>query len=107
MGVLRVVWISKSGLGILIRALEVPFLVPPKTAKMGRFGGTKNGTSGATAVRDHILFQNLSLGVFLHFRAPEVPFLVPPKLLKCPVQSRALIMNVYGLKRILQIFFTI
>ena len=33
MGVLGVVWISKSGLGILIRALEVPFLIPPKRQK--------------------------------------------------------------------------
>ena len=40
----------KSGLGILIRAPEVPYLVPPKPPKRGhfsRFGGTKNGTSGA------------------------------------------------------------
>ena len=40
----------KSGLRILIRAPEVPFLVPPKTPKMGvfgYFGGTENGTSGA------------------------------------------------------------
>ena len=53
MGVLGVVWISKSGLGILIQAPEVPFVVPskrPKTAKTAhfcRFEGTKNGTSGA------------------------------------------------------------
>ena len=53
MGVLGVVWISKSGLGILIRASEVPFFVPSKRqnwavlAVLGRFEGTKNGTSGA------------------------------------------------------------
>ena len=33
MGILGVVWVSKSGLGILIRAPEVPFLVPPKRPK--------------------------------------------------------------------------
>ena len=33
MGVLGVVWISKSGLGISFRAPEVPFLVPLKRQK--------------------------------------------------------------------------
>ena len=33
LGVLGAVWISKSGLGILIRAPEVPFFCTPKTAK--------------------------------------------------------------------------
>ena len=37
MGVLGVVWISKCGLGILIRAPEVPFLVPPKRQKWAAF----------------------------------------------------------------------
>ena len=47
------VWISKSGLGILIQAPKVPFFVPSKRRKwavlavLGRFGGSKNGTSGA------------------------------------------------------------
>ena len=46
----RGVFVSKSGLRILIRAPEMPFSVPPKTPKMGvfgYFGGTKNGTWGA------------------------------------------------------------
>ena len=50
MRVLGGVFVLKSGLRILIRAPEVPFLVPPKTPKMGvfgYFGGTENGTSGA------------------------------------------------------------
>ena len=50
MGVLGGVFVLKSGLRILIRAPQVPFLVPPKTPKMGvfgYFGGTENGTSGA------------------------------------------------------------
>ena len=50
MGVLRRVFVSKSGLRILIWAPQVPFSVPPKTPKMGvfgYFGGTENGTSGA------------------------------------------------------------
>ena len=50
MGVLGGVFVLKSGLRILIRTPEVPFLVPPKTPKMGvfgYFGGTKNGTWGA------------------------------------------------------------
>ena len=49
MGVLRGVFALKSGLRILIRAPEVPFLVPPKTPKMTHFWryGTKNGTLGA------------------------------------------------------------
>ena len=50
MGVLGGVFVLKSGLRILIRTPEVPFLVPPKTPKMGvfgYFGGTENGTSGA------------------------------------------------------------
>ena len=38
MGVLGGVFVLKSGLRILIRASQVPFLVPPKTAKMGHFG---------------------------------------------------------------------
>ena len=50
MGVLGGVFVLKSGLRILIRAPKVPFLVPPKTPKMGvfgYFGGTENGTSAA------------------------------------------------------------
>ena len=53
MGVLGGVFVLKSGLRILIRAPEVPFLVPPKTLKKGHFGcfgyfgGAENGTSGA------------------------------------------------------------
>ena len=50
MGVLGGVFVLKSGLRILIQAPQVPFLVPPKTPKMGvfgYFGGTKNGTWGA------------------------------------------------------------
>ena len=50
MGVLGGVFVLKSGLRILIRAAEVPFLVPPKMPKMGvfgYFGVTENGTSGA------------------------------------------------------------
>ena len=50
MGILGGVFVLKSGLRILIWAPEVPFLVPPKTPKMGvfgYFGGTENGTSGA------------------------------------------------------------
>ena len=35
MGVLGGVFVLKSGLRILIRAPQVPFLVPPKTPKMG------------------------------------------------------------------------
>ena len=49
-GGFRGVFVLKSGLRILIRTPEVPFLVPPKTPKMGvfgYFGGTENGTSGA------------------------------------------------------------
>ena len=38
MGVLRGVFVLKSGLRILIRAPEVPFSVPSKTPKMGHFG---------------------------------------------------------------------
>ena len=38
MGVLGGVFVSKSGLRILIWAPEVPFSVPPKTPKMGVFG---------------------------------------------------------------------
>ena len=48
MGVLRGVFVLKSGLRILNPAPEVLFSVPPKTPKMGhfgRFGGTENGTS--------------------------------------------------------------
>ena len=47
MGVLGGVFVLKSGLRILIRALEVPFLGPPKCQKwvilgvFGYFGGTK------------------------------------------------------------------
>ena len=50
MGVLGGVFVLKSGLRILIRTPEVPFLVPPKTPILGvfgYFGGTKNGTWGA------------------------------------------------------------
>ena len=36
-GVLGVVKVYKSGLRILIRAPEVPFLVPPKWLKLGHF----------------------------------------------------------------------
>ena len=36
MGVLGGVFVLKSGLRILIRAPQVPFLVPPKTPKMGK-----------------------------------------------------------------------
>ena len=32
------VFVLKSGLKILVWAPEVPFLVPPKTPKMGHFG---------------------------------------------------------------------
>ena len=38
MGVLGGIFVLKSGLRILIRAPQVPFLVPPKTPKMGHFG---------------------------------------------------------------------
>ena len=38
MGVLGGVFVLKSGLRILIRAPQVPFLVPPKAPKMGHFG---------------------------------------------------------------------
>ena len=37
MGVLGGVFVLKSGLRILIRAPQVPFLVPPKTPKMTHF----------------------------------------------------------------------
>ena len=37
-GGFRGVFVLRSGLWILIRAPEVPFLVPPKTPKMGVFG---------------------------------------------------------------------
>ena len=50
MGVLGEVFVLKSGLRILIRAPQEPFLVPPKTPKMGvsgYFGGTEIGTLGA------------------------------------------------------------
>ena len=50
MGVLGGVFVLKSGLRILIRAPQVPFLVPPKTPILGvfgYFGGTENGTWGA------------------------------------------------------------
>ena len=50
MGVLGGVFVLKSGLRILIRAPQVPFLVPPKTpilGVLGYFGGTKKGTWGA------------------------------------------------------------
>ena len=50
MGVLGGVFVLKSGLRILIRAPQVPYLVPPKTPILGvfgYFGGTENGTSGA------------------------------------------------------------
>ena len=46
MGVLGGVFVLKSGLIILIRAPQVPFLVPPKTPILGvfgYFGGTKKG----------------------------------------------------------------
>ena len=49
-GGFRGYFVLKSGLTILIRALEVPFLVPPKRLKRPYFshlGGTRNGTSGA------------------------------------------------------------
>ena len=36
MGVLGGVFVLKSGLRILIRASQVPFLVPPKTPKMAQ-----------------------------------------------------------------------
>ena len=41
MGVLGVVWISKSGLGISFRAPEVPFSVPPKRQKWPHSGTKK------------------------------------------------------------------
>ena len=53
MGVLGGVFVLKSGLRILIRAIEVPFLGPPKRQKwvilgvFGYFGGTENGTLSA------------------------------------------------------------
>ena len=50
MGVLGGIFVSKSGLRILIRSPQVPFLMPPKTPILGvfgYFGGTKNGTWGA------------------------------------------------------------
>merc|ERR550534_3392242 len=50
MGALGGAPVLKSGPRILIRTPEVPFLVPPKTPKMGvfgYFGGTENGTWGA------------------------------------------------------------
>ena len=37
-GVLGVVWVYKSGLRILIRAPKMPFLAPPKLAKIARLG---------------------------------------------------------------------
>ena len=42
--------VYKNGLGFSFRALEVPFLVPPRSPKMHVFldlGGTKNGNSSA------------------------------------------------------------
>ena len=39
MGVLKVVSIAKSGLGFLIRAPEVPFLVPQKRQKWAVLAG--------------------------------------------------------------------
>ena len=50
MGVLGGVFVLKSGLRILIRAPQVPFLVPPKTPILGvfaYFGGTEKGTWSA------------------------------------------------------------
>ena len=50
MGVLGGVFVLKSGLKILIRAPQVPFLVPPKMPILGvfgYFGDTENGTWGA------------------------------------------------------------
>ena len=53
MEVLGGVFVLKSGPRILIWALEVPFLGPPKRQKwvilgvFGYFEGTENGTSGA------------------------------------------------------------
>ena len=44
----------KSGLRILIRAPQVPFLVPPKTPILGvfgYFGGTENGTWGTSKTK--------------------------------------------------------
>ena len=44
MGVIGGIFVLKSGLRILIRAPQVPFLVPPKTPILGvfgYFGGTK------------------------------------------------------------------
>ena len=49
-GVLGASLVYKSGLRLLIRATEVPFLVTPKWSKRGHFshfGGAKNGTSVA------------------------------------------------------------
>ena len=42
MGVLGGVFVLKSGLRILIRAPQVPFLVPAKTAKMTHLGPQKS-----------------------------------------------------------------
>ena len=42
MGVLGGVFVLKSGLRILIRAPQVPFLVPPKTPILGVFGTRKS-----------------------------------------------------------------
>ena len=47
LGVLGASLVYKTGLRILIRATEVPFLVTPKWSKRGHFGGAKNGTSVA------------------------------------------------------------
>ena len=50
MGVYGGPFVLKSGLRILIRAPQVPFLVPPKTPILGvfgYFGSTEKGTWGA------------------------------------------------------------
>ena len=46
MGVLGGVVVLKSGLRILIRAPQVPFLVPPKMPKIGHSHGSSRGAAG-------------------------------------------------------------
>ena len=51
--------VYKSGLRILIRATEVPFLVPPEWPKQGHFshfGGTKNCTLGTQIGPRKVIF---------------------------------------------------
>ena len=77
--VLGVVWISKSGLGILTRAPEVPFFVPPKRQKWAVFAvwGYKKWHFGClnqnseTTFRDPNHPQNPQLDTLVTFFGPR------------------------------------